>query len=73
MRIVTVTGGTLTIEYVVDAAPGKAAAELAHSLAAMKPSRPVVAAAIEGDAPLYGVNTGFGALAHHHEAEVCLS
>ncbi len=39
----------------------------------MKPSRPVVAAAIEGDAPVYGVNTGFGALAHHHEAEVCLS
>ncbi len=39
----------------------------------MKPSRPVVAAAIESDAEVYGVNTGFGALAHHHEAEVCLS
>ncbi len=25
MRIVTVTGGTLSIEYVVDAAPGKTA------------------------------------------------
>ncbi len=29
----------------------------------MEPSRAVVAAAIEGDAPVYGVNTGFGALA----------
>src|SRR5262249_62427613 len=27
------------------------------------PSLSVVAAAIEGDAPVYGVNTGFGALA----------
>lgn len=33
MRIVPVTGRTLKIEYVVDAAQGKAAAELAHTLA----------------------------------------
>jgi len=64
MRIVTVTGDELTIEDVVDVARGRATAELATSVAAaMQPSRSVVAAAIEGDAPVYGVNTGFGALA----------
>ena len=35
----------------------------------MEPSRPVVAAAIAGDAPVYGVNTGFGALADTRVAE----
>jgi len=64
MRTVTVTGGALTIEDVVDVARGAAAAELAPGVAAaMEPSRSVVAAAIQGDAPVYGVNTGFGALA----------
>src|SRR6266852_6042638 len=64
MRIVTVNGDALTIEDVVDVARGAATAELAPSVAAaMEPSRSVVAAAIEGDAPVYGVNTGFGALA----------
>src|SRR5690349_13583270 len=64
MRIVTVNGDALTVEDVVDVARGAAAAELAPSVAAaMEPSRSVVAAAIEGDAPVYGVNTGFGALA----------
>src|SRR6516225_7626430 len=64
MRIVTVTVDELTIEDVVDVARGRATAELATSVAAaMQPSRSVVAAAIEGDAPVYGVNTGFGALA----------
>jgi histidine ammonia-lyase len=64
MRIVTVDGDALTIEDVVDVARGRATAELAPSVAAaMEPSRSVVAAAIEGDAPVYGVNTGFGALA----------
>src|SRR5258708_26671534 len=47
----------------------KATAELAHSLAAMKPSRPVVAAAIESDAEVYGVNTAFRAPPHHHHAQ----
>src|SRR5262252_2588471 len=64
MRIVTVNGDALTIEDVVDVARGAATAELAPSVAAvMEPSRSVVATAIEGDAPVYGVNTGFGALA----------
>ena len=35
----------------------------------MEPSRAVVAAAIRGDAPVYGVNTGFGALADTRVAE----
>src|SRR6266699_2810181 len=64
MRIVTVNGDALTIEDVVDVARGAATAELAPGVAAvMEPSRSVVAAAIAGDAPVYGVNTGFGALA----------
>ena len=64
MRTVTVNGDALTIEDVVDVARGAATAELAPGVAAaMEPSRAVVAAAIEGDAPVYGVNTGFGALA----------
>ncbi len=64
MRIVTVNGDALTIEDVVDVAHGAATAELAPGVAAvMEPSRSVVAAAIAGDAPVYGVNTGFGALA----------
>jgi histidine ammonia-lyase len=64
MRTVIVNGDALTIEDVVDVARGAATAELAPSVAdAMEPSRSVVAAAIEGDAPVYGVNTGFGALA----------
>jgi len=64
MRIVSVNGDALTIEDVVDVARGAATAELAPEVAAvMEPSRSVVATAIEGDAPVYGVNTGFGALA----------
>jgi histidine ammonia-lyase len=64
MRTVIVTGDALTVEDVVDVARGDATAELAGSVAAaMEPSRAVVAAAISGDAPVYGVNTGFGALA----------
>jgi histidine ammonia-lyase len=64
MRTVIVNGDALTIEDVVDVARGAATAELAPGVAAvMEPSRSVVAAAIEGDAPVYGVNTGFGALA----------
>src|SRR5262249_50764623 len=62
MRIVTVNGDALTIEDVVDVAHGAATVELDPSVAAaMEPSRSVVAAAIEGDAPVYAVNTGVGA------------
>src|SRR5690348_5532982 len=64
MRTVTVNGDALTIEDVVDVARGAATADLAPSVAAaMESSQSVVAAAIAGDAPVYGVNTGFGALA----------
>jgi histidine ammonia-lyase len=64
MRKVIVNGDALTIEDVVDVARGEATAELSDSTAAaMEPSRSVVAAAIQGGAPVYGVNTGFGALA----------
>ena len=64
MRKVIVNGDALTIEDVVDVARGEATAELSASAAAtMEPSRSVVAEAIQGDAPVYGVNTGFGALA----------
>jgi histidine ammonia-lyase len=64
MRTVVVNGDGLTVEDVVDVAHGEAAAELAGTVPAiMEPSRAVVAAAIAGDNPVYGVNTGFGALA----------
>jgi histidine ammonia-lyase len=64
MRTVIVNGDALTVEDVVDIATGAARAELGPDIAArMNASREVVAAAIAGDAPVYGVNTGFGALA----------
>jgi histidine ammonia-lyase len=64
MRTVTVNGDALSITDVVDIALGQARAELGPEVAArMEFSRSVVAAAIAGNAPVYGVNTGFGALA----------
>jgi histidine ammonia-lyase len=64
MRTVVVSGDALSIQDVVDVGLGAARAELGTGVAArMEPSRAVVAAAIKGDAPVYGVNTGFGALA----------
>jgi histidine ammonia-lyase len=64
MRTVIVNGDALTVEDVVDVANGAARAELSPDVAArMEFSREVVAAAIAGDNPVYGVNTGFGALA----------
>jgi len=64
MRTVTVNGDALSITDVVDIALGQARAELGPEVAArMEFSRGVVAAAIAGNAPVYGVNTGFGALA----------
>ncbi|HXZ77101.1 MAG TPA: aromatic amino acid lyase, partial [Streptosporangiaceae bacterium] len=70
MRTVVISGDGLTVEDVVDVARGEANAELAASVTAtMEPSRAVVAAAIRGDAPVYGVNTGFGALADTRVAE----
>jgi histidine ammonia-lyase len=64
MRTVIVNGDALTVADVVDVANGTARAELGPEVAdRMEFSRAVVARAIEGDRPVYGVNTGFGALA----------
>jgi len=64
MRTVIVNGDALTVEDVVDVANGAARAELGPDVAArMEFSRNVVITAIAGDNPVYGVNTGFGALA----------
>jgi histidine ammonia-lyase len=64
MRTVVVSGDALTLPDVIDVARGQARAELGPGVPArMEASRRVVAEAIAGDAPVYGVNTGFGALA----------
>jgi histidine ammonia-lyase len=64
MRTVIVTGDPLTIEDVVDVALGRARAELGPDAGErMRASRDVVTAAIRGPHAVYGVNTGFGALA----------
>ncbi len=64
MRTVIVNGDALTVDDVVDVADGAARAELGPEVAErMEFSRAVVAEAIAGDRPVYGVNTGFGALA----------
>jgi histidine ammonia-lyase len=64
MRTVVVNGDGLTVQDVVEVSRGEARAELGPGVPArMEASRAVVAAAIAGDAPVYGVNTGFGALA----------
>jgi len=64
MRTVIVTGDPLTVQDVVDVARGQARAELGPGVPdRMEASRGIVAAAIGGGAPVYGVNTGFGALA----------
>ena len=64
MRTVIVSGDALTVEDVVDVAGGRARAELGSGVPArMQASREVVTAALRGHRPVYGVNTGFGALA----------
>ena len=64
MNEVVVDGGPLTVEDVVAVARGEARVRLAADVAErMEVSRSVVLNAIRGDAPVYGVNTGFGALA----------
>jgi histidine ammonia-lyase len=64
MRTVIVNGDALTVEDVIDVAAGNARAQLSPTAAdRMEFSRRVVAEAIGGDRPVYGVNTGFGALA----------
>src|SRR3954470_2952768 len=64
MRTVVVTGEPLSIADVVDVARGQARAALGPGVATrMEVSRRVVAAAVENDEVVYGVTTGFGALA----------
>src|SRR6266852_5701011 len=64
MRTVIVTGDPLTVDDVVDVALGRANAELGPDVPArMRASLDVVTSAIGGTHAVYGVNTGFGALA----------
>jgi histidine ammonia-lyase len=64
MRTVIVNGDALSVQDVIDVSRGDARAELGPDVPArMEPSREVVATATAGGAPVYGVNTGFGALA----------
>ena len=59
-----VDGSALAIEDVVAVACGQARAILDPGVAQrMEVSRSVVVRALSGGAPVYGVNTGFGALA----------
>ncbi len=59
-----VTGDPLTVEEVVAVARRRASAVLGRKVAArMAPARRVVEAALASDAVVYGVTTGFGALA----------
>ena len=63
MREVVVDGSALTINDVIAVALGQARASLGPGVAQrMEPSRAVVEQALRGGAPVYGVNTGFGAL-----------
>jgi histidine ammonia-lyase len=64
MRTVIVNGDALSVQDVIDVSRGEARAELGPDVPdRMETSRLVVLGAIAGDAPVYGVNTGFGALA----------
>ncbi len=64
MRTVVVTGDGLTVDDVVDVAAGRARAVLGPDVPArMEASRKIVTAALRSGEPVYGVNTGFGALA----------
>jgi histidine ammonia-lyase len=64
MREIVVDGSALTVEDVVAMAYGRARASLGPDVPRrMETSRSVVVKALGGGAPVYGVNTGFGALA----------
>ncbi|MBA3884955.1 MAG: histidine ammonia-lyase [Acidobacteria bacterium] len=61
---VLLDGASLTLEQIVALADNSARAALAPGAArAVDASREVVARKAMGDAPVYGINTGFGALA----------
>jgi histidine ammonia-lyase len=64
MREIVVDGSALTVDDVVAVAHGQARARLGPDVPSrMETSRSVVVEALRGDAAVYGVNTGFGALA----------
>jgi histidine ammonia-lyase len=64
MREIVVDGNALTVDDVVAVAHKQARATLGADVPEkMEISRSVVVRALRGDAPVYGVNTGFGALA----------
>src|SRR4029079_14831431 len=67
MRTVSVTGDALALEDLVAVARAEARAELGPDVEArVAPSRRVVADAVEQDKVMYGITTGFGALADTH-------
>ncbi len=67
MRTVTVTGEALALDDLVAVARGRAGAVLGTGVAdRMAPSRAVVAEAVDRDTVMYGITTGFGALADTH-------
>ncbi len=67
MRTVTVTGDALALADLVAVARADARAELGPDVAhRMERSRRVVADAVDEDRVMYGVTTGFGALADTH-------
>jgi histidine ammonia-lyase len=64
MNELVVDGGPLTVADVVAVARGETRVRLASDVPErMEVSRSVVLNALRGGAPVYGVNTGFGALA----------
>jgi histidine ammonia-lyase len=64
MNEVVIDGSALSVEDVVAVARGLASARLGPDVPErMEFSRQVVLKALRGDRPVYGVNTGFGALA----------
>ncbi len=63
-EVVVVDGSALDADAVVAVARRQAEARLGDGVAArLAPARAVIAAAIEGERPVYGVTTGFGAMA----------
>ncbi len=60
---VLIDGQSLTLEAVAAVAGGADVALAPHVRSRLEASRAAVARCLEGDRPVYGVNTGFGALA----------
>ena len=74
MREVVVDGSALTVDDVVAVAHGQARVTLGADVPRrMEVSRSVVVKALSGGAPVYGVNTGFGALADTPVSEADLT